>query len=326
MSSKLTELTDSSPSALPPSVLCGSGILSWLASPWLMASSGNFDPGQTYDCHKEVEVLDPPCTECLAKLKDCFQHFNPKSSKCHFWFVGKKPCCCPGSVASNIRRYLWSKKDGSFGKELPVSEGPTPDATSGYSDLTGSRQRDVARWTNVGGSIPVSSRLIYSSSAVPISRINSEGVFKRISRISDYPPDPDAEGSEEVGVVNNPVGHQSSTSPSRHPAKRFQSRLIPSTPRNFQKNLAAIPTFLPHFSPSSSHTRPAINPAIRPSPIVTSQKLQPEASSSIRREELLPFPFPAAQVFQQRDLWTIRVTREDPNTASENQDAVARLF
>ncbi|MBW0499753.1 hypothetical protein O181_039468 [Austropuccinia psidii MF-1] len=238
MSSKMTGLTESSPSALPPSVLCGSGILSWLASPWSMASSGHFDPGQTYDGYKAVEVLDPPCTES----------------------------------ASNLRRYLWSKKDGPFGKEFPVSEGPTPDATSGYSDLTGSRKWGVARWTNVGGSIPVGGRPIYSSSKVPISRINTEGVMKRIRRIANSPPDPDSEGSdeldgEEVEVVNNPVGHKSRTSPSHPPSKRFQSRLIPSTPRNFQPTLAAIPNALPHSSPSSSHTMPAIDPAVRPSPI-----------------------------------------------------------
>ncbi|MBW0463344.1 hypothetical protein O181_003059 [Austropuccinia psidii MF-1] len=309
MSSKLTELTDSSPSVPPPSVLCGSGILSQLTSPWLMASSGHFDPGQTYYGYKEVEVLVPPCTECLAKGKDCLQDFNPKSSKCNFCFFGKKACCHPGSAASNVRRYLWSKKDVPFGKEFPVSEGPTPDVTPGYS---------YSRWTNFGGSIPIGGSPIYSSSEVPISRINTERVVKRIRRISDPPPDPDAEGSdeldgEEVEVVNNPVGHQSRTSPSQPPEKRFKSCLIASTPKTFQPTLSAIPTSLLHSSPSSSHTRPAINPEVRPSPIqqsraspiVTSQQLQPEASSSRRREELSPLPFPAAQVFQQKDCWPI---------------------
>ncbi|MBW0492896.1 hypothetical protein O181_032611 [Austropuccinia psidii MF-1] len=181
-------------------------------------------------------------------------------------------------MASNVKRYLWSKKDGPFRKELPVSQGPTSDGTSGYSDLTGSRQRDVARWTNVGGSIPVGGRPIYSSSEVPIFRINTEGVVKRIRRIANSPPDPDSEGSEgldgeEVEVVNNPVGHQSSTSPSQPPAKRFQSCLIPSTPRNFQPTLATIPTPLPPASPNSSHTRPAIILAVRPSPIQQSRAL-----------------------------------------------------
>ncbi|MBW0477436.1 hypothetical protein O181_017151 [Austropuccinia psidii MF-1] len=66
--------------------------------------------------------------------------------------------------------------------------------------------------------------------------------------------------------------------------------------------------------------------AVRPSPIFTSQQLQPVASSSRRREELSPLLFPAAQVFQQRENWPIQVTREDPNKESENQDSVARLF
>ncbi|MBW0490783.1 hypothetical protein O181_030498 [Austropuccinia psidii MF-1] len=79
--------------------------------------------------------------------------------------------------------------------------------------VTGSRQRDVARWTNVGGPIQAGGRPIYSSSEVPISRINTEGVVKRIRQIANSPPDPDAEGSdeldgEEVEVVLNPVCHQ----------------------------------------------------------------------------------------------------------------------
>ncbi|MBW0593008.1 hypothetical protein O181_132723, partial [Austropuccinia psidii MF-1] len=204
---------------------------------------------------------------------------------------------------------------------------------------TFSRQRDVARWTNVGGSTPVGGRPSFSSSEVPISRINTECVVKRIRGIADSPPDLDAEGSdeldgEEVEVVNNWVGHQSRTSPSQPPTQIFQSCPIPSTPRSFQPALATITTSLPPASPSSSHSRPAINPELRPSsiqqsrasPIVTSQQLKPEASSSRRREELSHFPFPDTQVFQQRDCWPIQVTGEDPNTVSENQDAVARLF
>ncbi|MBW0554242.1 hypothetical protein O181_093957 [Austropuccinia psidii MF-1] len=291
MSSKLTELTE-----LPPSVLCGSGNLSQLASP-SMASSGYFDRSQNYDSYKAVEALDPACTECLAKVKDCFQHYNPRSSKCHYCYIGKKPCRQAGRQASNVRRYLWSRKDGPFGKELPVSEAPTPDGTSGFSHLTGSRQRDVVRWNNVEGPIPVG----------------------------------DAEGSdeldgEEAEVVPHLVGHQSSSSSSQPLANRFQSHVIPSTPRNFQPTLATVPTSLPPTSPSSSHARPALAQAVRPSPIITSQQLQPMASSSRRRDGFSSLPFPAAQVFQRRDHWPILVTREDPNAASENQEAVARLF
>ncbi|MBW0486643.1 hypothetical protein O181_026358 [Austropuccinia psidii MF-1] len=214
MSSKLTELTESSPSAPPPSVLHGSGILSQFSS-LSMDSSGHFDTTQAYDGYKAVEVLDPACTE-----------------------FGGRP--------------------------------------------------------------------IYSSLEVPIFRINAEGMVKQIRQIADSPPDPDAEGSdeldgEEAKVVPNSAGHPSNTSPSQPPAKRLQSHIIPSTPKHFQPTLATIPTSIPPASPSSSHTRPSFNPAVRPSPIqktraspiLTSQQLQPAASTSRRREELSPLPFPA---------------------------------
>ncbi|MBW0500639.1 hypothetical protein O181_040354 [Austropuccinia psidii MF-1] len=159
--------------------------------------------------------------------------------------------------------------------------------------VTGSRQRDVERWTNVEGPVTVGGRQIHSSSAVSISRINTEGS--------------DELDGEEVEVVKNPVGHQSSTSPSKPPAKRFQSFLIPSTPRNFQPTLATIPASLPNASPSYSHTMPAMIPAVRPSPIQQSitSPLVTSQRSSRRREELFPLPFPATQVFQQRDHWPI---------------------
>ncbi|MBW0524395.1 hypothetical protein O181_064110 [Austropuccinia psidii MF-1] len=331
MSSKLTELTESYPSAPPPSVLCGSGVFSQLSSP-SMASSGHFDPSQTYYWFRAVEVLDPACTECLAKGKDLFQNYNPQSSKCHFCFIGKKPCHCSGSALSNVRRDLWSRKDGPFGKEFPIPEEPTQDSLN----------RDVARWTNVGGPIPIGGRPIHYSSEVPISRTNTDGVVKvvkKIRRIADSPSDPDAEGSdeldgEEVEVVPHSVGHPSSNSSAQPLANRFQSQVIPSTPRTFQPMLSSIPSTIPPPSPTTSHARPALNPEVRPSPVQpsrispmpTSNQLQPEASSSRRRDVLSPLPFPAAQVFQRRDCWTIQVTTEDPNAASKNQDAVARLF
>ncbi|MBW0531550.1 hypothetical protein O181_071265 [Austropuccinia psidii MF-1] len=139
---------------------------------------------------------------------------------------------------------------------------------------------------------------------------------------------------EEAEVIPHSSGHPSNSSPSQPPAKRLQNQVIPSTPRNFQPTLATIPTSSPPASPHSSHTRPALNQAVRPSPvqksrrspIVNSQQLQPVASTSRRGEELSPLLFPGTQVFQHRDQWPIRVTIEDPNTESDNLDAVARLF
>ncbi|MBW0557065.1 hypothetical protein O181_096780 [Austropuccinia psidii MF-1] len=152
--------------------------------------------------------------------------------------------------------FLWSRKDGPFGKEFPVSEAPTPDGTSGFS-----------QW-----------------------------LVKRRRRISDSPTDPDAEGSdeldgEEAEVVSHSVGHPSRNSSAQPLANRFQSQVIPSTPRDFQPVLASIPTTIPPSSPNTSHARTALNPEVRPSPsqkprnspITTFQQLQPMASFSRRR-------------------------------------------
>ncbi|MBW0482223.1 hypothetical protein O181_021938 [Austropuccinia psidii MF-1] len=162
------------------------------------------------------------------------------------------------------------------------------------------------------GALPVGGRPIYSSSEVPIFRINNEGVMKQIRRIANSPPKPDAEGSdeldgEEAEVVPISAGHPVNSSSSNPPAKRLQSHIIHSTPRNFQPTLATISP----ASPNPSHTRPALNQAVRPSqipqprnsPMVTSRQPQAVASTSRRR-----------------------ITREDPNMANENQDAVTRLF
>ncbi|MBW0564621.1 hypothetical protein O181_104336 [Austropuccinia psidii MF-1] len=230
MSSKLTQRTESSPSVLPPSVLNGSDILSQFSSP-SMASSGHFDPIQVYDGYKAVEVLDPACTECLAK----------------------------GKIVLNST---------------------IPDLQNATTALLGR-----SRATILGSKLPMSG---------------------------------DAEGSDELDgegaeVIPHSAGHPSNSSPSQPPAKRFQSQVIPSTPRNFQPTLATITTSIPPASTHSSHTRPALNPAVRSSPIqqsrnspiVNSQQLQPVASTSRRREELSTFLFPAAQVLQHRDQWPI---------------------
>ncbi|MBW0544298.1 hypothetical protein O181_084013, partial [Austropuccinia psidii MF-1] len=140
---------------------------------------------------------------------------------------------------------------------------------------TGLRKRDVARWTNVGGPLPVGGRPIYS---------NSEGS--------------DELDGEDVEVVPNSGGHPVNSLPSHPPAKRLQSHIIHSTHRNFQPTIATIPP----DSPNPSHTRPALNQAVRPSPVpqprnspmVNSQQPQPVASTSERREELSPLMFPAA--------------------------------
>ncbi|MBW0565940.1 hypothetical protein O181_105655 [Austropuccinia psidii MF-1] len=241
MSSKLTELTESSPSALLPSVLCGSGVFSQLSSP-SMASSGQFDRSQTSDGYRAVEVLDPACSECLAKV-------------------------------------------------------------------TCSRQRDVARWTSIGGPISVGGRPIYSSSEVPISRTNTEAVVKRIRRIDDSPTDPDAEGSDElddgeVQVVPHSAGHPSSNSSTQPLSNRFQSQVIPSTPRTFQPILASIPTTICPPSPSTSHARPSLNPEVRPSPVQQSRNSPINTCGQLQKNKrwIVPFSVSCRASFTKRTL------------------------
>ncbi|MBW0533401.1 hypothetical protein O181_073116 [Austropuccinia psidii MF-1] len=253
----MTQITEYSPSVPLPSVLCGSSTFSKLGK-------GQFYPSQTYDGYTSVEGLDSACTEWLKKGKKCFGPYNPQPSKCHHCFVRKKPWQCPGAPISNVRQHFWSKKDVPFAREPQVAEAPTP-------DLTGSRNRDVARWTNVGGPIPLGGRPVSSNSEVPISRINSQGVVKIMRIISESTTNPNAEGSdelegEEFELVPNSIGHKSSASPSQPRSRRFKSQVIPSTPRNFQPVLSTIP---------SSFAPPSLNPSTaRPSPIPQPEIIQ----------------------------------------------------
>ncbi|MBW0496572.1 hypothetical protein O181_036287 [Austropuccinia psidii MF-1] len=143
-------------------------------------------------------------------------------------------------------------------------------------------------------------------------------MVKRLQIIANSPTELDAEGSdeldgEEVEVVPNSIGHKSSASPSQPGSRIFQIHLLPSNPRNFQPVLSTIPSSIPPPSPNPSTCRPSLaspvipspSPKPRNSPMVTFQQLQPVASSSQRREDCSPFPFPVAQVFQQREHWPI---------------------
>ncbi|MBW0474699.1 hypothetical protein O181_014414 [Austropuccinia psidii MF-1] len=162
----------------------------------------------------------------------------------------------------------------------------------------------------------------------------------KIIRKSAYSPaNPAAEGSndldgEEVEVINPLVGHYSSSSPSQPPFKKFHNHIIPSTPKNFQPVLSSLPSSTPPPSPKPSTSSPFLAlpmkpcpiPQPRTSPILTSHKSQPVASTSQRREAWSLLPFPATQVFQKRESWPIRVTREDPTVVNESQYSLAKLF
>ncbi|MBW0465201.1 hypothetical protein O181_004916 [Austropuccinia psidii MF-1] len=72
--------------------------------------------------------------------------------------------------------------------------------------------------------------------------------------------------------------------------------------------------------------KPSPIPQPRLSPFLTSHQLKPVVSTSQRREDQLPFPFPAAQVSQNWELWPIRVTREDPTVVNDGQNTASILL
>ncbi|MBW0460852.1 hypothetical protein O181_000567 [Austropuccinia psidii MF-1] len=162
------------------------------------------------------------------------------------------------------------------------------------------------------GSIPTGCRPIYSSSEVPISRINNKGVVKRIRRISGSRNNPYDEGSdglngEEVEVLSH----------SKY------SKKLPTCHIHFKILNSSSFTSRPSLD---SPIKPYYIPQPRPSPVFTSQKLQPVTSTSRRREDQSPLPFPDTQVFQRRESLPIRVAREDKNVVNEGQNSVARLL
>ncbi|MBW0589217.1 hypothetical protein O181_128932 [Austropuccinia psidii MF-1] len=275
---------------------------------------------------EQLKFLILPVLNVWPRVRIAFNITILDHQNATFASLGRNHVVVPGQLCPTSGGICGAKKMGLLGRNSPFLRNPLLMQPQDFLN------RDVARWTNVGGPIPVGGRPIYYSSEVPISRTNTDGVVmvvKKIKRISDSPSDPDAEGSdeldgEEVEVVPHSVGHPSRNSSAQPLANRFQSQVIPSTQRTFQAMLASIPSAIPPPSPTTSHSRPALNPAVRPPPVqpsrissmTTSHQLQPEASSNRIRDGLSPLLFPAAQVFQRRDRWPIRVTREDLNAAS----------
>ncbi|MBW0501072.1 hypothetical protein O181_040787 [Austropuccinia psidii MF-1] len=167
-------------------------------------------------------------------------------------------------------------------------------------------------WNNVRGPIPTGGRPIKSISEVPISRINSQGVVTRIRKISDFPTNPDGEGSdelngEEVEVFDQKFGQFPHYSPYNPPSQTFHTQVIPSIPRNCQPRLATFPSSVHQSSPNQSTSRtPVLASPMRLSPITQSRHtqisphniFQPVArTSSPSGVERSPLPYPADEVF-----------------------------
>ncbi|MBW0533533.1 hypothetical protein O181_073248 [Austropuccinia psidii MF-1] len=180
MSSRLTSLCDSNHSDSPPSVLYDPGVFDNLRelSEESMAPTEICDITRNYNGFKSVRGIEPPCTNS--------NHSFPE----------------------NPRRLLSSiKKGGRFGLEAPVDEPPTSDATSGHSNLTGSRMRAVQQWNNtssswanIGGTIQYQGNHIGMAPEVPILVTRKDGKPGRlnINLVIQDEIDTDAEGSDEI--------------------------------------------------------------------------------------------------------------------------------
>ncbi|MBW0485259.1 hypothetical protein O181_024974 [Austropuccinia psidii MF-1] len=198
MSSKLTDLTESLPSVPPPSVLCGSDILSqWLLlATWILP--------KRMMIMKRLRFLILLVTSFWQKERIFFNITIQDIQSVTFALLGRSHVIIldhqlPTSEGIyGVGKMGLLRKSSQFMRPLPLM---VPQGIP--------IKRDVAGWTNVGGPILVGGRPIYSSPEVPISRINTEGGVKRIRKISDSPPDPDAEGSDELDGEEAEVVHNS---------------------------------------------------------------------------------------------------------------------
>ncbi|MBW0526555.1 hypothetical protein O181_066270 [Austropuccinia psidii MF-1] len=145
MSSRLTSLCDSNYPDSPPSVLYGPAVLDSLGelSEDSMAPAEIYDITQNYNGFKCGRVIEPPCTNCQRKGIPCVESVTSRSTRCQFCNLGKRNCFKAHYSFPDSPRRLCSiiKRGGRFGLEDPVDEPPTSDATSGHSNVTGSRMR-----------------------------------------------------------------------------------------------------------------------------------------------------------------------------------------
>ncbi|MBW0471556.1 hypothetical protein O181_011271 [Austropuccinia psidii MF-1] len=97
------------------------------------------------------------------------------------------------------------------------------------------------------GAIPTGGRPTYSISEVPISRINHQGVVKRIRRMADFPTNLDG---EEVEFVHQTTGHFQDSSPSQSPSQNFHSQVIPVLSQNSNPDSLLSPLLFPNIHPT----------------------------------------------------------------------------
>ncbi|MBW0474758.1 hypothetical protein O181_014473 [Austropuccinia psidii MF-1] len=119
-----------------------------------MAPTAIYDINKTYDGFQSVRVIEPPCINFWKKGVPCVESATARSTRSQFCNLGKRNCSQANHNFPDNPRGLWSsiKKGGRSGLEAPVDEPQASDATSGHSNLTGSRTRGVQQWTSTSSS------------------------------------------------------------------------------------------------------------------------------------------------------------------------------
>ncbi|MBW0516484.1 hypothetical protein O181_056199 [Austropuccinia psidii MF-1] len=157
MMSKMTSICDSNHSDYPPSVLYGPGVFDNLRdlSGKSMAPTAIHDINKTYDGHKSVRVIKPPCS---IVRRGGFLVLN-------LLLLGP-----PGPNSATLEREMFLRPTIGLQK-IPEDHG----AASRRLEVTGSRMRSVQKrnntnsfWANIGGPIHPQVTPIRVAPEVPI--------------------------------------------------------------------------------------------------------------------------------------------------------------
>ncbi|MBW0534979.1 hypothetical protein O181_074694 [Austropuccinia psidii MF-1] len=328
MSSKPTSICDSDHSDSPPSALYGACVFNNFRelSEESMDPKEIWDINKTYNGFKSVRVIEPPCVNCQRKEIPCVESATARSTRCQLCNPGKRNCSQAHYCFPDNPRRLWSsiKNGGRFRLEAPVDEPPTSDATSGHSNLTGSKMRGVQQWNNtsiswanIRGSIHPQGNPIRVAPEVPISVTRKDGKPGKLKRnlVVQDEIDTDAEGSDEIDgeelEITTPIQKRRIQSTSQSP--------VQASTTNNEVIRSPQPPQLPIRSPTRPSTLASTSTSIQP----------PVASTS--RDPMSPEP---ESIFETRCRWNItgnftdqkRVNKKVVTSLFDEVDALTEVF
>ncbi|MBW0584156.1 hypothetical protein O181_123871, partial [Austropuccinia psidii MF-1] len=118
MSSKLTEITESSPSALPPSVLCGSGVFSQLSSlPWRLLVI--LIPPKPMMGSEQLKFLILPVLNVWPRVRIAFNITILDCQNAIFASLERSHVVVPGQLCPTSGGIYGAEKMGLLGRNSP---------------------------------------------------------------------------------------------------------------------------------------------------------------------------------------------------------------